>query len=944
MKRILVFIALGIFINLKAQVCFNPITTYSSGGSQPVSICSADFNQDGKLDLATSNDNAASISIYLGNGFGAFAAPTNFASGSAPYSIMSADFNADGKPDLVTANGLSNNVSVFLGTGTGSFSPAINYATGGWPSDICSADFNNDGKLDLASTNNTGNSFSILLGTGIGTFSTAINYSSGGSGPLTILTGDFNSDSKFDLVITNRLSSNIAVFLGTGSGTFSAAVTYSTPSLPTGGFAADFNSDNILDIVSVGNTSTLVTVFLGTGTGSFSPSTNYPSPIFQTAISTDFNMDGKKDIAGVGGNYLSVLLGTGTGSFVPATIYSVGVNTNESVSGDFDANGKNDIAVTNYNSNSITVLLNSIPSISISSSGIICNGSTATLSATGANTYSWSNNATGSLTTVSPSINTTYTLVGTTTTGCTYLTSKSITVNPTPTLTLAGTNAICTGNTASLSIIGASTYSWSTSSTSSIITVAPSVTTIYSVTGTGTNGCSVLATKVVTVNSLPTLTISGPNSICIGNTASLSITGASSYSWSNSSTSSNIAVSPTVTSSYSVLGTDANGCSVLATKVVTVNALPTLTISGPNSICIGNTASLSISGASSYSWSTSSTSTNIAVSPTVTSSYSVLGTDANGCSNIASKSVTVNALPSLTITGSSATCLGGSTALFVFGALNYTWSTASTSSNVFISPSITTIYSVIGSDINGCTSSIAKTVTVNALPSLTISGSTVMCLGNTITLTASGAPNYTWSNNSNQLSIAVSPSITTNYSVIGKDANGCVNSSSKTITVNQLPNILVSSSRSLICIGETTTLNVSGAQSFTWNTNQNTPSISISPTVNTTYSVIGIDANGCLNSTSIVQTVSNCSGINSFSKRENPLILIYPNPNNGAFKITSETEMKLEIINNVGQTIKKIYLNSENNLKTEISDLKTGIYFVINYFGNEIQIQKIVVY
>ncbi|MES2139912.1 MAG: VCBS repeat-containing protein, partial [Bacteroidota bacterium] len=112
---------------VKAQVCFTPATNFAVGGDA-FSIISADFNGDGKADLATANYSSNNVSVWLGNGLGSFGSATNFAGSGYAFSIISADFNGDGKADLATANYSSNNVSVWLGNGLGSFGSATNFA------------------------------------------------------------------------------------------------------------------------------------------------------------------------------------------------------------------------------------------------------------------------------------------------------------------------------------------------------------------------------------------------------------------------------------------------------------------------------------------------------------------------------------------------------------------------------------------------------------------------------------------------------------------------------------------------------------------------------------------------------------------------------------------------------------------------------------------------
>ncbi len=216
-----------------------------------------------------------------------------------------------------------------------------------------------------------------------------------------------------------------------------------------------------------------------------------------------------------------------------------------------------------------------------------------------------------------------------------YSSLTTLTVNAS-----SSSSSICIDQSATLTASGASSYNWSNNATTAAITVSPNTTTIYTVTGT-TNGCTDTKTVAVTVNAKPTITINSP-SICVGQSATLTASGATTYTWNTNSNSASIVVSPSVTTNYTVNGTNTNGCSNTKTLSVTVNAKPIITINSP-SICVGQSATLTATGATTYTWNTNSNSASIVVSPSITTNYTVNGTNTNGCSNTKSITVTVNA-------------------------------------------------------------------------------------------------------------------------------------------------------------------------------------------------------------------------------------------------------------------------------------------------------------
>jgi len=278
------------------------------------SVAVGDFNGDGKLDLAVADYNTSAMGVLLGNGDGTFQAQIGYATGTFPHGVAVGDFNGDGKLDLAVANSGSNNVSVLLGNGDGTFQPAVNYSTGSAPGSVAVADLNGDGKLDLAVANNGRNDVSVLLGNGDGTFQAAVSYPTAAQ-PLSVAIGDFNGDGKLDLVAANGSSYNVSVLLGNGDGTFQPHVDYATGQYAASVTVGDFNDDGRLDLavaVSCVSCATggIVSIMLGNGDGTFQAHVDYTAGngAYSTAVG-DFNGDGKLDlaVANLSGNDVSVL-------------------------------------------------------------------------------------------------------------------------------------------------------------------------------------------------------------------------------------------------------------------------------------------------------------------------------------------------------------------------------------------------------------------------------------------------------------------------------------------------------------------------------------------------------------------------------------------------------------------------------------------------------------
>ncbi|MBL7936159.1 MAG: T9SS type A sorting domain-containing protein [Bacteroidia bacterium] len=618
---------------------------------------------------------------------------------------------------------------------------------------------------------------------------------------------------------------------------------------------------------------------------------------------------------------------TWTGGVTNNTAFTPTTTLTYTVTGS-DANGCENTATQ-------MVTVNDLPTVTASvTSSVICNGASTTLNGGGASTYTWTGGVTNN-TAFTPTTTLTYAVTGTDANGCENTATQMVTVNDLPTVTASASNSvICNGASTTLNGGGADTYTWTNGVTNNTA-FTPTTTLTYTVTGTDANGCENTATQMVTVNDLPTVTASASNSvICNGASTTLNGGGASTYTWTGGVTN-NTAFTPTTTLTYTVTGTDANGCENTTTQMVTVNDLPTISVTSA-SICAGSTGTVSASGADTYTWSTGSNSDVITDNPAATAVYTVSGTSVEGCIGTAvTATITVGSAPSIVV-NSETICAGSSVTLTANGVTTYTWSTGENSNTIIVSPTTNTVY-VVSGDLTGCSvnASNTSTVTVNALPTLTVNSGAI-CSGASFTIVPDGALTYTYSGGSD----VVLPTADNSYTVTGTDGNGCENTAVSTVTVNALPVIMATSTTTLLCTGETVTLSVTGATSYTWSTTENTADIEVTPTSQTTYSVEGTDANGCSNTTTITQDVSLCTGIASIATTD-ASIYVYPNPNNGLFTIELINTSKVTVTNALGQVIISETFEAGKH-QIDINNETTGVYFVKVVENNKQQMIKVI--
>jgi gliding motility-associated-like protein len=518
-----------------------------------------------------------------------------------------------------------------------------------------------------------------------------------------------------------------------------------------------------------------------------------------------------------------------------------------------------------------TVTVGASVSISVNTP-TICNGSTATLTASGASTYLWNTGSTANPLNVTPATTTTYTVTGTAVGGCTGTATATVTVNPLP-VTAVTSATVCDGVTATMTASGATTYAWSAGATSTGVTTAdatPSTTTTYTVTGTSL-GCTSTAVSTITVNPIPVTTVNSP-SICPATTANLTAGGATTYTWSAGATSTGVntaTATPAATTTYTVTGTSL-GCTSTAVATVTVNAALVVNAGVDDSVCFGGSITLGVTpnGAGySYAWtpaaslSAGGTIFNPVASPTATTTYSVTVTDPSGCTG--TDNVTIYADPQITmaIAAIDVTCNGacnGQTIVIPAGgtpSYSYNWTSGCTGASC--SSLCPGTYTVTVTDSWGCTATANTTVVEPTLLTASTTSTTPascngVCDG---TATAAGAGGtvgagyaYSWNTVPAQTTAAATGLCAGTYTCTVTDANGCTATSTATITE---PTLVVTApiTAVTICNGGTTTLTASasggntGGYTYTWlpaGTGA-TASVTVSPAATTTYTVNAVD-------------------------------------------------------------------------------------------------------
>lgn len=519
----------------------------------------------------------------------------------------------------------------------------------------------------------------------------------------------------------------------------------------------------------------------------------------------------------------------------------------------------------------------------------------------------------------------------------------------TPGSPVASGKTTCSGNNVLLSAMGVGKLSWYSSATGgnylgegeNYLTPVLTKTTTFYVQDSLYKYSSTRTAVEVIVNPLPDVSaLASDTSVCSGTKVILYGKGADSYKWSNGIMDS-LSFSPMKTATYKVVGFDLNGCSDSSKITINVNTRPNVSaITSDTLVCEGVAITLSGLGAKTYKWDGGITNGQ-SFKTSATKTYTVIGTDGNNCSDTASVKITVNPLPKISINATQTiVCYGTSINLTGTGAIFYKWS-GGIDNGVSFKPALSNRYTVTGIDANNCSDTASINIKVNPLPKITINASaTMICSGNAVTLIASGADSYLWSDGKKGEKGVYFPSISTSYKVKGTDSNNCSDSASIGISVNAKPNVSANLN------GKTITVNQSGA-TYQWLDCKNNFSPifgetkqSFTATKNGSYAVTVI-LNDCSDTSECINVGPN--GIDNNINNKNSL-KVYPNPNNGKFTIQSLDGGTYSIVSELGQTVQNIELNLNNNNTIKIDSLSNGIYFIIGFNNSQVTKQRIIIY
>ncbi|MBO2008303.1 beta strand repeat-containing protein [Hymenobacter negativus] len=977
-------------------------TTYAVP-TGPSGIALGDLNGDGRLDMVvTSQGTTAAVgntaAVLLNLGSGVFSTPITYLTGNSPISVTLGDLNNDGRLDMFTTNQNDNTVSVLLGTGTGSFGLKTDYTTGTGPFIGTLGDVNGDGNLDAVSGNNLSSTVTVRLGNGTGTLGTRTDYTTGSTPQDTDL-GDVNGDGWLDIITANQGTGNISVLLNTGTGSFGTASNFAAGNSTVSTALADVNGDGRLDVAALNSTDQTVAILLGVGAPTITSFTPANGPVGTSVTITGTNLTGATNlqlngatvtgfVVGNGGTTITFTIPAGAssgllavttpgGTAVSATPFTVTAaqltvsqgNTAYPSNGQAYSFGPQTLGVTSApvtftltNPGSAPLIITGSSTTGPFNAGPLSSvtvpaGGTATVAVTF--TPTTAGTQTGTLRLTSALGTYVVNLTGTGTIPVPVISGFSPASGPVGTVVTINGSGFSAGNIVTLNGTAVTGVTVSNGGTTITFTVPAGATagplTVTTAGGTATSSGSFCVQYVAIA---PAATRCGAGSLTL--TASGVPTGGI-YTWygqANGGTSLATGTSYTTgvltgTTTYYVgisTGNGAGACEGPRTAVTaTINALPVVTVvaGGPLNLCAGSSVVLTASGADTYQWSNGQTTTSITVS--TAGSYSVTGLSAAGCAaTSAATAVTITPLPAAPVATPASRCGSGSVTLSATGAPasgSYAWYSAATGGTAlpgntgatFTTPALTatTSYYVSALTAGGCEGPRTAVVAIiNTVPIVTVaaSGPLSFCQGGSVVLTASGADTYQWSTGQTTASITVASG--GSYSVVGTTtAAGCSMTSPATaVTVNAIP------AQPTITLGAGNVLTSSSATGNQWYLNGVAVVGATGATyaVATTaqqglYTVVVTSAAGCVSPTSAgVQVVVTAS-------TQTTALLdlhLYPNPAHGTATVqlpavsgaTTATLTVLDALGRVAQTRLVALPANGTRIELNLAGLASGVY------------------
>lgn len=504
---------------------------------------------------------------------------------------------------------------------------------------------------------------------------------------------------------------------------------------------------------------------------------------------------------------------------------------------------------------SATAIMTVIPSPGLQFIGLteVCYGDTVILSSPDGQEYTWENGVKNDSITFYPVESFTSYATGIDEAGCQSLTYFDISVILPPAMVITGPDGICIGESGQYTVTGADSWIWYNGSTDPTIEISPNSSLIVSVTST-LGACDTTVAIDVLVQPFPDVFFEVPQFICFGDSLVLAPTGAELYRGPLGFFETTQTLFPTASTSIIIDGFNDAGCTGQFVFDIEVRDLPEFTFSVDDSICFGNLSHAEVIGGANYIWTdldldmeVQSGAVNILdISPMVSTNYQVEVFGANECSVKENYFVEVLPLPELSIDQLQPACIGKITSFLASGATSYEWNNLTNDNPYFFTVTDSVDLQLIGTDDFGCSNTISYFVEAHETPVVSVSGTPIICEGESSLLTASGADTYTWPDGSSETQFLVFPQQDSIVMLVGTTVFGCTDFTNYQITVKPAPELIITG-QDTICAGGFLELSVVSEFDFNWTDGTMTNPLTVQLTSDSILTATSLGANGCTN-------------------------------------------------------------------------------------------------
>jgi len=925
------------------------------------SVVYADVDGDGDPDVLMTGANGGytcTARMYINNGQGGYTLSTNTFSGVREGVSAFADIDGDGDQDLLITGGLQSGTAIaylYTNNGSGIFTQVTNSnLVGVTRSTVVFADIDNDGDQDLfvAGSTSTGSVVSNLYANnGSGSF-TLVNAGITGFTSSAAAFGDINGDGYKDLFVTGFSSStNIEsrLYLNNGATGGFTQVTTGVPEAVQSGSVlfADMDNDGDLDLMVVGADpiyAKVAKLYRNNGSGAFTlvPGTPFLGAQYGSVSVADVNNDGLKDVLITG--YLNpnrradLYINNGTSGFTLATgMPFIGVTNSSAAFADVDNDGDQDLWIVGQAATGVSSRLyfnNTVPCttpvVHLGNDTMICAGSPLVLNAgIGGSGYLFSNGAITQTTTIS--MPGTYSVVVTKGGNCLGYDTIVVSASPAPLVHLGNDTAICPGTAITLNAGNAgSTYRYSNNVTTQTTTIT--VPGTYSVVVTTPGMCPGYDTIVVTAKAAPVVRLGNDTTLCPGSTLVLNAGNpGSTYRYSNNASTQTTSI--TAPGTYSVIVSTAGMCDGHDTIVVNAGTLPLVQLGNDTAICPGKTIVLNAGNpGSTYRYSNNATTQTTSIAAAGT--YSVVVTNAGGCTGYDTIVIHGGTVPVVNLGNDTALCPGKIVTLNAGNpGSSYLYSNAATSQTTNIS--LPGTYSVIVTNTDRCAGYDTIVISAAAAPVVHLGNDTTICSNTPLLLNAGAGTGYTyaWSGGSNGQQLSVVSTGT--YFVQVTNNSRCATSDTIRVTALQIPagvNISVSGNAPVYTFNAT---GVTTGTRYSWLFGDGTPAdTAVNPThsftANGSYTITLTVTNQCGSYTTRATLTVSGVGIASATAPDATLLL-FPNPAANYVQIETAGGQNLQtirILNSMGAVVSVHDPRNSAKAGIALNHLAAGIYTI----------------